>query len=240
MRLSVLFGMVCLVGFFGARAAWADGVVLTNGDVLHGEVVSLDTEKLTLSSKTLGEIALPRPKVASVHFGDVRLDKQQPSAPLANPQAAAGEGTPAAGLQAPATPEDLIGQLTGKKVAPPAGGGSAEDALRQLQSGGLNPQALAEVQKALPLLSTPEVREYFDSTVGGLMGGQLSIGDVRKDAIKARDMIHDLQKDLGPGAAALNGYLSILEGFIDGTEPAEGAATEDAAAEDSAAPGAAK
>jgi hypothetical protein len=51
------------------------------------------------------------------------------------------------------------------------------------------------------------------------MTGKLNIQDVRKDAITARDGLLDLQKDLGPEGAALNGYLSILNKFIRETEP---------------------
>ena len=56
--------------------------------------------------------------------------------------------------------------------------------------------------------------------VGGLMLGRISIDDIRNDAIDARDQIRDLEKDLGPQASrALEGYLSILDGFIQETAP---------------------
>ena len=56
--------------------------------------------------------------------------------------------------------------------------------------------------------------------VGGLMSGRISIDDIRDDAIDARDQIRDLEKDLGPQASrALEGYLSILDGFIQETAP---------------------
>lgn len=239
MRRGLAIGLVCAVGMLSGRAAWADGVVLTNGDILHGDVVSLNGEKLVLQSQSLGEITLQRPNVASIHFGDVRVDRQRPAVPAAAPLSPAAEAEHAAavpGDQPARTPEELIGQLTGKNISPPPAGGSTEEALRQLQSGGLGPQTLSEVQKALPLVNTPEVRDYFNSTVGGLMSGSLSIQDVRKDAVKARDTILDLKKDLGPGADALNGYLSILEGFIEETTPA-GAPADGAAGPADPAPG---
>jgi hypothetical protein len=96
---------------------------------------------------------------------------------------------------------------------------SSDDVLKELQGGGLNPQMIGELQAKFPLLNTPEAGQYFNDTVGGLMTGKLNIQDVRKDAITARDGLLDLQKDLGPEGAALNGYLSILNKFIRETEP---------------------
>jgi hypothetical protein len=228
-------GLTCLVGISISYPAWADGVVLVNGDILHGEVVSLDGETLQFKSKSFGELSLARGDVASVHLGDVRLDRGLPRpAPLdvAAPDMQQRGAISPPGGRAAQTPEDLLGTLTGRKPLPSTAPSDrqapgAEDVLDQLQSGGLNPQILSEVQKALPLVNTPEVRDYFNTTVDGLMSGNLSIQDVRKDAVKARDAILDLQKDLGPGAAALNGYLSILNGFIEETTPADETGGED-------------
>lgn len=217
MNCRLVWGLTCLAITIIGNAAWADAVVLVNGDALHGDVVSFNGETLHLKSETLGDVELARENVASVHFGEVRLDRTQ-TRELGDPSTARAHQAQ--------TPEQLIGGLTGERTAPSAGANAptVADAVRQLQSGGLSGQTMAEVQKALPLVNTPEVQEYFNSTVGGLMGGGLTIQDVRKDAVKARDMILDLKKDLGPGADALNGYLSILEGFIEETAPSADAA----------------
>ena len=51
-----------------------------------------------------------------------------------------------------------------------------------------------------------------------MLSGRLNIQDIRKEAVSAVDQIKEIQKDLGPNANALNGYLSILENFIQETE----------------------
>ena len=63
------------------------------------------------------------------------------------------------------------------------------------------------------------MKKYFNDKVTGLASGRLNLQDIRKDAVKARDGLKDLQKDLGPDGRALEGYLSILNAFIDQTTP---------------------
>jgi hypothetical protein len=177
---------------------------MSNGDVLNGEVISLDGKQLVLKSELLGELKLAREKVSAIHLGDKPL--------LARNAAAA------------------VQQAAGKPALDPAVQNvlnsvpSTDDVLKQLQGGGgINPQMIGELQAKFPLLNTPEAGEYFNDTLGGLMTGKLNIQDVRKDAITARDGLLDLQKELGPEGAALNGYMSILNKFIRETEPAPSA-----------------
>jgi hypothetical protein len=86
-----------------------------------------------------------------------------------------------------------------------------------------------ELRLRLPGFASPEVKSYFDDRVGGLISGAVSLEDIRQDAIGARDQLIDLKKDLGPDAAALDGYLGILEGFIRATAPAGEEASEEPA-----------
>jgi hypothetical protein len=176
----------------------ADTIELTNGDVLNGQVVSLDGQQLVLKSETLGELKLAREKVSAIHLGDKPVLTRN-----------------AAVQQVPAAKPALDPEVQNVLNAVP----STDEVLKQLQGGGVNPQMIGELQTKFPLLNTPEAGQYFNDTLGGLMTGKLSIQDVRKDAIIARDGLVDLQKDLGPDGAALNGYLSILNKFIRETEP---------------------
>ncbi len=69
-------------------------------------------------------------------------------------------------------------------------------------------------------MATPEASKYFDDTVKGLLGGNLSINDIRKDALRARDELKNATKGLGPDVeTAVRPYLMILEKFLGETQP---------------------
>ena len=174
----------------------ADSVQLTNGDSVSGKVVSLDSQSLVLKSDVLGEVKIGREKIAAILLGD------RPAIP-ATPRAA--------------KPETAKGPVTGEPAASPQ---SVEDILKQIQAGGVDKGLTKSLESEFPLLSTPEVRAYFDKTVGGLISGDINIGDLRKQAIDVRNQVKDLERDLGPEATqALSGYMSILDKFIRETEP---------------------
>jgi hypothetical protein len=230
MSRTVFCGLV-LSALGGLSSVHADSIQLVNGDVIRGDVKSLDGRHVVLTSEILGELRIDRTKLQAIHFGEGRpafaplngqgqpaLDAQAQTAgePPAAPGKIPAPGTPAS------TPEELFEKLTGRSV-PRAGndGQSVEDVIRQLQSGGLGGDVMKDVQGAFPLLAVPEVQQHFQSNLKGLMTGQLSIQDIRKQAIEARDSLLELKEDLGPNGAALNGYLTILEGFINETQPLE-------------------
>ncbi len=72
----------------------------------------------------------------------------------------------------------------------------------------------------LPLLATPEASKYFNDTVKGLMSGTRSIGDLRKEAMRAREELKKATKGLGPDVdAAIAPYMQVLDGFIRETQP---------------------
>jgi hypothetical protein len=188
--LFILIVALCLV-----RTGAADTIQLVNGDTLSGKVVSLNEKEVKLQSELLGDLSIQRAKVASIYFGDAR------------PKAAAAVNPALPAIGAP-------------QAAPAKNGTSPDDLIKQLQGSGLNTNTLSELEDRLPLLAVPAVKSYFNKTVGGLMDGSLGIQDVRKQAIDVRDEILELKKDLGPDAAALDGYLGVLEHFIRQTEPA--------------------
>jgi hypothetical protein len=210
--LAVLLSAL-LPALLSARFASADEVELVNGDRVSGSVLSLTDAELRIQSELLGEIAVPRKSVAAIYLGDHR-----PTVRAAAPTNAPAASGPAAANGPAQTPEELFSKLTGHAV-PQAGCTSPEDVLKQLKSRELTPQAIGDVQKAFPLLAAPEAQGYFNSMLSGLMTGEKDIGDLHKDAVQARDMLEDLKKDLGPEGAALNGYLGILNRFIDETTP---------------------
>lgn len=223
MSRTVLCGLVLsLLG--GLSALRADSIQLVNGDVIQGDVKSLDDKHVVLSSEILGELRIDRSKLQAIQFGEGRpafAPLQAQAQPTTGEAPAASSAVPAPGKPA-STPEELFEQLTGRSV-PRADetGQSVQDVIRQLQSGGLSGNVMKEVQGAFPLLAVPEVQQHFQSTLKGLMTGQVGIEDIRKQAIEARDSLLELKEDLGPSGAALNGYLTILEGFINETQPVE-------------------
>ncbi len=182
-------GMLCTL------PGQADTIELANGDILSGQVISLDGKQLILKSEVLGEVKLDRKKISSIYLGEkpVRPKLPTPEAkPLLDPKV-----------------QNVLGNVP-----------SSEDVIKQLQSGGVNQQMIGAIQTKFPLLNTPEAGGYFNDTITGLMTGKMGIQDVRKDAVKARDELKKLQDELGPDGAALNGYMSILNKFINETDPA--------------------
>ncbi len=162
----------------------ADSVQLSNGDTLHGRVVSLDDKQLHLQSDTLGQLDVPRAKVVTITFGEKKA-----SAAAALPKAGKTEATP-------------------------------EAILKQLKTSGVQAKDVSDIQKMFPLLATPEASSYFNDTVKGLLGGSLNVGDIRKDAIRARDELKKAVKGLGPDVeAGVSPYLMILDKFIRETDP---------------------
>ena len=92
------------------------------------------------------------------------------------------------------------------------------DVIRRLQSEGVDPEVMRELQRSFPVLGLPGVRSYVDQTLSGLSTGKIEVEDLRNQAIKARQGLSDIKSDLGPSGAALDGYLGILDRFIRETE----------------------
>ena len=175
----------------------AEIVELKNGETLRGQLVSVNARALTFNSETLGNLSIDREKVAAIFLVEDRFVTSKSSSvrPSPSPQVS--------------NENELL-----------KGFSSVQDVLKQLQTDGLPNDAVSDLKKQFPMLENPEVKEYFMNRVGGLMLGRISIDDIRNDAIDARDQIRDLEKDLGPQASrALEGYLSILDGFIQETAP---------------------
>lgn len=193
MRLAcylTVLGSFCL-----ATSALADSIELINGDVLHGQVLSLDATELKLKSESLGELKLPRAKIAAIQLGD----KKPAPAPAVKSD------------EAPAKPAATA------KPAP----GTPEDAIRQLQQGGLDSGTMKLIEQALPVFgASPEAKQYFSDRVEGLISGDIDIGAIRKDAQQVVDELEGLKQDLGPQTGpALDPYLGILKRFLRETAP---------------------
>jgi hypothetical protein len=69
MKINRLATSVFTLAFCIAGTLLADQVVMQNGDVLNGSVLSADTNAVTLQNDNLGAVVLPRAKISSINFG---------------------------------------------------------------------------------------------------------------------------------------------------------------------------
>lgn len=173
-----------------------DVIELGNGDRIHGSVLGVDDETVRVRSEIQGDLALPRKHVTLIRFG---------TAPAA--------GTP----QAAARP-DASG-LPGATPAPAAN--LDADAALTPQLSGLDPRTIEMVQRQFLSSAGPEANQQFNEMVSGLLGGKLGVQDIRLRAQESVEQLKQAKGDLGDDAGELlDGYLRILEGFLDQTAPA--------------------
>jgi hypothetical protein len=176
-------GLACLVAF----TAHADQVVMKNGDVYNGKLLSMTTNALVLQSEVLGKLTLSPEKVATINLGS--------GANTAPPPAAATTSLP----RVPATAQTHANiELSGD--------------LRQL---GSQTNLIQQVQSQFLASAGPEANDKFNQLLSGLMSGQVSIDDLRKQAQTAADQLRAMRKDLGPEASeTVDGYLSVLDSSL--------------------------
>ncbi|MGO8766836.1 MAG: hypothetical protein ACLQSR_17095 [Limisphaerales bacterium] len=84
--------MPAFSGIFAICSLRADQVVMQNGDVLNGAVLSANTNLVILRDDNLGDVALPRGEVSTITFGTPATTKP-PLAPAANAPLSAGSPT---------------------------------------------------------------------------------------------------------------------------------------------------
>ncbi len=94
---------------------------------------------------------------------------------------------------------------------------SLPPALRGL---GSSSNLVQQVQKQYLSAAGPEVNEKFNELLGGLMGGTLTVDDIRAQAKAAADQLRALKREGGEQAGfATDAYLSILDHFVRETAP---------------------
>lgn len=206
--------------------AKADVIELINGDHYRGKVVVMDSNYVVFNSEIQGQVHLPRIKVAQITFVEVppRIARTNAAsattaatlaaAPNVAPGVAApiilsGPGTPTAGAPVVAAP-----------VTIPASGASAEEVVAQMRREGVQPQLINQVQEQIFGKVSPEASQKFEEIMSGLMAGQISVQDLRKQAQTAIQQAREAKKDLGGDAGEmLDGYIGILEKFVNESAP---------------------
>src|SRR6516225_5615703 len=68
-RITVLAAFFLLL----APASRADQIIMQNGDILNGKVLSMTTNTLLLQNDNLGTVTLPRAKVSNITLGTVMV-----------------------------------------------------------------------------------------------------------------------------------------------------------------------
>lgn len=183
-------GTICVLAL-SAAPLLADQLQMQNGDRYAGNILSVTKDSVVLQSEVLGKITLPRNKVSALTF-DSGATASNP--PTASTIAAA----PVKSANAATTNADLAASL---------------------HSLGANTNFIQQVRQQM-LAGSPEGGQKYDELVSGLMSGKLNLADIRKEAKSSIDQINQLKHELGPEAGdSLDSYLTILQSFVDETEP---------------------
>jgi len=174
----------------------ADQVVMQNGDHYYGKVLALTTNSLVLQNEVLGNVTLPRAKVKVVNFG----------------------------TNAPVNAVGLVPSASTPTHTRPLGNTNATSdwptALRALQT---DPNLIRQVQAEYLSAATPEANLKFSQTLNGLASGTLTMKDLRGEAKSAAEQLRAFKRELGSDAGdEIDGYLDILDRFLQETESPAG------------------
>jgi hypothetical protein len=177
-----------------AWPAQAEIIELRNGDRYSGEVIRMDKTNIEFLSEVQGRITIPREKVAAI---------------LLHPQAKS------AAVPAPETTADAVQKLNVPQSR------QLQDVMRKIQREGIDESTLDQVQEQMLSGAGPEANRMFREMAGGLLSGKLDLSDIRSQAEQAASQIEELKADLDDDTGQLlDGYLSILKGFLQKTAPA--------------------
>jgi hypothetical protein len=197
-RAQVVSAGAVLLLSVAAIVVRADQIEMQNGDRYIGNVLSLNTNTLTLQSDVLGTLHLPRAKVAHISLGSA-LIKALVDLP---------------------TQTNLLLRAAGAHVSKTNSAPDMSAALRQL---GADKGSLQQVQSQLLSDAGPEANKKFNEMVGGLLTGRMTVNDLRAEAKSLTEQVRALKRDLGDDAGGMiDTYLVVLDTFLKETEPAGG------------------
>jgi len=95
--------------------------------------------------------------------------------------------------------------------------------VRQLKS---QPQLIQQVQTQYLNDATPEAKAKFDQMLTDLSTGKMSVDGLRAEAKSTADQLRAMRKELGEDAGeGLDGYLAILDNFVQESAPAAASTT---------------
>lgn len=180
----------------------AEMIEMTNGDHYRGTVLSMNANSIEFQSEVLGRITIPRSKVANISLHDLFPKRTANTEILTNNPAVIVTRTNA-----------ITGATASAGAVAP--GSQADAVLRELRKQGVDPKLIDQVQEQIFGKSSPEAAQKFNELMGGLLTGQLSVDDIRKQAQTSINEIKNAKKELGGDAGdMLDSYLAILEKFM--------------------------
>lgn len=181
----------------------ADLLELTNGDHYRGSVISMTQSNLEFQSEIQGRVKLPRNKVAKITLNESAAPKPVAVAP-------------------PPSAAPII--MSGPSTPPTTTSASqADEVVKQMRQQGIDPKLINQVQEQIFGKASPEAAQKFNETMDGLMSGKLSVTDIRAQALNSLNQIKAARQELGPDAGEmLDGYMAILEKFVQETGPSSG------------------
>jgi hypothetical protein len=183
----------------------ADLLELTNGDHYRGTVISMTQSNLEFQSEIQGRVKLPRDKVAKITLHESAVPKPVATTtpPTAAPLILSGPSNPTPTPTPPASQADAV--------------------VKQMREQGLDPKLINQVQEQIFGKASPEAAQKFNETMDGLLSGKISVQDIRAQAQSSIGQIKAARQELGGDAGEmLDGYLAILEKFVQETGPSAG------------------
>ena len=168
---------------------------MQNGDTYNGKVVSMTTNSLVLQNDNLGNVTLPRAKITGIFLGTGMATGALPKAPPSDIVI----------VHQPATPET----------------NSASDLTTALRSLRDQTNLIRQVQGQVLGAANPSAVNKFNEMLDELGSGKMDMNDLRAQAKAAANQL----RSLGPGASEeTDDYLSILDSFLQETDPTNSAA----------------
>jgi hypothetical protein len=176
----------------------ADEVVMQNGDMLNGEVLSMSTNNLVLQDDNLGTVTLPRAKITTIVFGKVK-----PAAPWA-----------------PASLNNTI-VMHPYNASETNSVSALEAELRGIRD---QTNLIQQVQaQILGSSASPEAVNKFNELLDGLSTGKIDMNELRAEAQSAAEQLESFTNEMGPDASGeAESYLSILNNFLQETATGNG------------------
>jgi hypothetical protein len=202
---------IIAVSVLGVIQLKADQIEMQNGDHYVGTVLSLNTNTLVLHSEVLGDLMLPRSKVAQISLR-----------PLLSPH----EITRPAVTNSPSRPVAAAVPINPTSAKT---NGPAEELPTGFKLLAANSGLVEQVTGSLLADAGPEAKAKFNELFGGLMNGKLSVEDIRNEARSAVTQLKSLKKEVGDDTGVMDGYLSILEKFLGENPSSSGTATNSVA-----------
>jgi hypothetical protein len=193
-------GRITLVATFYllvALVSRADQIVMQNGDILNGKVLTMTTNTLVLQNDNLGTVTLLRMKVSNITFGTVMVKVPAAVAPAA------------------------------KAIAPPQPGAEKNSMsdLQAMLHGIRDESNLVQQVEAQVMGSSasPEALNKFNELLDGLSSGKIDMNGLRAEAQSAANQLQEYKKQMGPEAGGeIDSYLTILNNFLQETDQSSG------------------